>query len=141
MPIETIWANVFCKTRVWVTESGRKMKVLIADDSKFMRRMIRINVESLGHTVVAEAANGKEAVDGYIEHHPDIVFMDMVMPVMSGLDAIASIIEHDGDAKVIMCSSMGHASYVQEAIVRGASDFIVKPFNPEKIKEALRKLQ
>lgn len=116
------------------------MKILIADDSKFMRRMIRLNVESLGHTVVVEAENGVQAVEGYMQFQPDIVFIDMVMPVMDGLDAIVSILNFDRDAKIIMCSSMGHATYVQEAIVKGARDFIVKPFNPDKIKEALRKI-
>ncbi len=116
------------------------MKILIADDSKFMRRMIRLNVESLGHTVVVEAENGVQAVEGYMQFHPDVVFIDMVMPVMGGLDAIVSIISYDQDAKIIMCSSMGHATYVQEAIIKGARDFIVKPFNPNKIKEALSKI-
>ena len=133
---------------VWVfpapflyVESGRRMKILIADDSKFMRRLIRMNVESLGHTVVSEAENGKEAVDAYKENNPDVVFIDMVMPVMNGLEAIASIMEFDKSAKIIMCSSMGHATYVQEAILKGARDFIVKPFNPDKIKESLSKLK
>ncbi len=117
------------------------MKILIADDSKFMRRLIRLNVEQLGHTVVAEAENGVQAVEAYLEHHPDVVFIDMVMPVMGGLDAIVSIINYDKDAQIIMCSSMGHAIYVQEAIINGARDFIVKPFNPEKIKESLSKLE
>jgi len=117
------------------------MKILIADDSKFMRRLIRMNVESLGHTVVSEAENGKEAVDAYVADRPDVVFIDMVMPVMGGLEAITSIMEFDKDAKIVMCSSMGHATYVQEAIIRGAKDFIVKPFNPDKIKETLSKLK
>ena len=116
------------------------MKILIADDSKFMRRLIRLNVEKLGHTVIAEAENGVQAVEAYSEHRPDVVFIDMVMPIMGGLDAIVSIMNYDKNARVIMCSSMGHASYVREAIVKGARDFIVKPFNPEKIKEALSKI-
>ena len=106
-----------------------------------MRRLIRMNVESLGHTVVSEAENGKEAVDAYVADRPDVVFIDMVMPVMGGLEAITSIMEFDKDAKIVMCSSMGHATYVQEAIIRGAKDFIVKPFNPDKIKETLSKLK
>ena len=117
------------------------MKILIADDSKFMRHLIRLNVESLGHTVVAEAENGVQAVEGYYKHQPDVVFIDMIMPEMGGLDAIESIMNYDSDAKVIMCSSMGHASYIKEAIVKGARDFIVKPFNPQKIREVLGKLQ
>lgn len=106
-----------------------------------MRRLIRMNVESLGHTVIFEAENGKEAVEAYLEERPDVVFIDMVMPVMGGLEAIASIMEIDKSAKIVMCSSMGHATYVQEAILRGARDFIVKPFNPDKIKETLSKLK
>jgi len=116
------------------------MKILIADDSKFMRRLIRLNVERLGHVVVAEAEDGAIAVEAYRKHNPDVVFIDMVMPNMNGLEAISAIIEFDSSARVIMCSSMGHASYVHEAIVRGARDFIVKPFNPEKIKESLSKI-
>lgn len=124
----------------FIFESGRKMKILIADDSKFMRRLIRINVESLGHTVVAEAENGLQAVEGYFEHQPDVVFIDMVMPVMGGLEAIKEIMKNDKNAKIIMCSSMGHTTYIMEAILNGARDFIVKPFNPEKIKEAMTKI-
>lgn len=115
------------------------MKILIADDSKFMRGLLRVNVESLGHQVVAEAADGKQAIDAYMRHYPDLVFIDMVMPVMGGLEAIDAIMEIDSNAKIVMCSSMGHASYVKEAIIKGVRDFIVKPFSPDKIKDVLSK--
>ena len=116
------------------------MRILVADDSSFMRRIIRTNLEKLGHHVVAEASNGIEAVEKYQEFNPDVVFIDMVMPVMGGLDAIASIHNFNHDAIVIMCSSMGHTSFIKEAIMKGARDFIVKPFTFEKIEEALSKL-
>lgn len=115
------------------------MKVLIADDSKFMRGLIRSNVEAYGHEVVAEAENGKEAIEAYMRHYPDLVFIDMVMPVMGGLEAIVEIIAIDPNAHIVMCSSMGHATYVREAIQKGVQDFIVKPFSPDKMKEVLNK--
>ncbi len=116
------------------------MKILIADDSKFMRGLLRTNVEALGHEVIAEAENGQEAIDAYMRHYPDLVMIDMVMPVMGGLEAIDAIMAIDSNAKIVMCSSMGHASYVKEAIIKGVKDFIVKPFRPDKIKDVLSKI-
>ncbi len=114
------------------------VKVLIVDDAMFMRNMIAeiFNGKKYGeedYQVVAEAENGIEAVDMYKEHNPDIVTMDIVMPEMTGIEALKEIMSMDSDANVIMCSALGQDSLVMEALDAGAKDFIVKPFQPEKV--------
>jgi len=115
-------------------------KVLIVDDALFMRNMIREILEKAGFEVVGEAANGVEAVEKYKELRPDIVTMDIVMPVKNGIDAVREISQIDQEAKVVMCSALGQESLVMEAIEAGAKDFITKPFRPEKVVDVLRKL-
>ncbi len=114
------------------------VKVLIVDDAMFMRNMIaeifngkRYKEEE--YQVVAEAENGIEAVEKYKEHNPDIVTMDIVMPEMTGIEALKEIMGMDSGANVIMCSALGQDSLVMEALDAGAKDFIVKPFQPEKV--------
>jgi len=114
------------------------VKVLIVDDAMFMRNMIAeiFNGKKYGeedYQVVAEAENGIEAVDMYKEHNPDIVTMDIVMPEMTGIEALKEIMSMDSGANVIMCSALGQDSLVMEALDAGAKDFIVKPFQPEKV--------
>ncbi len=114
------------------------VKVLIVDDAMFMRNMIAeiFNGKKYGeedYQVVAEAENGIEAVDMYKEHNPDIVTMDIVMPEMTGIEALKEIMSIDSGANVIMCSALGQDSLVMEALDAGAKDFIVKPFQPEKV--------
>jgi two-component system chemotaxis response regulator CheY len=114
------------------------IKILIVDDAMFMRNMIAeiFNGKKHGNedfAVVAEAENGLEAVEKYKEHKPDIVTMDIVMPEMTGIEALKEIMEMDDDANVIMCSALGQDSLVMEALDAGAKDFIVKPFQPEKV--------
>lgn len=116
------------------------MKVLVVDDAMFMRKMIRSMLEKDGHTVVAEASNGKEAVSLYEKHRPDLVTMDITMPEMDGLTALKHIKEIDSKAVVIMCSAMGQQSVVLEGIKNGAQDFLVKPFNEQRVLESIRKL-
>lgn len=115
-------------------------KILIADDAAFMRMMLKNVLFAGGHTVVAEAASGREAVDLYDAHHPDLVTMDITMPEMDGLQALKAIRKSDPLAKVIMCSAMGQQDMVIEAIQSGAGSFIVKPFQKEKVLEEVAKL-
>ena len=114
------------------------VKVLIVDDAMFMRNMIAEifngkKYKEEDYQVVAEAENGIEAVEKYKEHDPDIVTMDIVMPEMTGIEALKEIMEIDSGANVIMCSALGQDSLVMEALDAGAKDFIVKPFQPEKV--------
>ncbi len=111
-------------------------KILVVDDAMFMRSRLRGLLEGAGHTVV-EAANGKEAVDTYSQERPELVLMDVTMPEMDGLEALKRIRQGTPGAKVIMCSALGQQSIVLEAIKAGAKDFIVKPFRPEKVLEAV----
>ena len=117
-----------------------KARVLIADDASFMRQMIREIIEPEGHEVVGEATNGIEAVELYGELQPDLVTMDIVMPKRSGIDAVKQILAADANACVVMCSALGQETLVMEALQAGAKDFIVKPFKPERVIEAITKV-
>jgi two-component system chemotaxis response regulator CheY len=114
-------------------------KVLIVDDAAFMRMMIKDILTKNGFEVVGEAENGARAVEKYQELHPDLTTMDIKMPEMDGITAVKQIKKIDPAAKVIMCSAMGQQSMVIEAIQSGARDFIVKPFQPDRVLEAIRK--
>lgn len=113
--------------------------VLIVDDALFMRMMIRDILGKDGFEIVAEAENGIEAVKKYAELRPDLVTMDIVMPEMDGIEAVRNILKIDPDARVLMCSAMGQQPLVVEALEAGAMDFIIKPFHPAKVVEAVRK--
>ncbi len=115
-------------------------RVLVADDASFMRQMIREIVESEGFEVCGEASDGIEAVDEFKKLHPDVVTMDIVMPLMSGIDAVRGIIALDPGARVVMCSALGQETLVAEAIQAGAKDFIVKPFKPDAVIETLKRV-
>jgi len=121
------------------------VKVLIVDDAMFMRNMIaeifngKMYKEE-DYQVVAEAENGIEAVEKYKEHNPDIVTMDIVMPEMTGIEALKEIMTSDSEANVIMCSALGQDSLVMEALDAGAKDFIVKPFQPEKVLDVVTRI-
>ena len=117
-----------------------KARVLIADDASFMRQMIREIIEPEGFEVVGEATDGVEAVEQYLQLHPDIVTMDIVMPKRSGIDAVKRIREQAPDACVVMCSALGQETLVMEALQAGARDFIVKPFKPENVIDTLQKV-
>ena len=121
------------------------IKVLIVDDAMFMRNMIAeiFNGKKFGDEefeVAAEAENGLEAVEKYKEHKPDIVTMDIVMPEMTGIEALKEIMNMDSGANVIMCSALGQDSLVMEALDAGAKDFIVKPFQPEKVLDVVMRI-
>lgn len=115
-------------------------KVLVVDDATFMRIKLRDILEKNGYEVVGEAANGIEAVDRYKELSPDIVTLDITMPEMDGIEALTQIKAFDDDATVVMCSAMGQQSMVMDAIRAGALDFIVKPFDTERVIKALDKI-
>ena len=115
-------------------------KVLIVDDANFMRVMLRDVLTAEGYEVVGEAKDGEEAVEQYKKLKPDLVTMDIVMPLKSGIDAVKEIIEFDRNAKIIMCSALGQEPLVVEAINAGAKDYIVKPFEPDKVIEMVKKV-
>ncbi len=114
-------------------------KVLIVDDAPFMRLLIRDAVQAAGFSVVGEAENGEEAIAKYLELKPDVVTMDLVMPVVSGIDGLKAIIKHDPKAKVIVISALDQKTELKEAIAAGAFDFIVKPFEAEIVGSAIRR--
>lgn len=116
------------------------LKVLITDDAAFMRMMIKDILSKNGFTVVGEAEDGLQAVAKYKEFQPDIVTMDITMPNMNGIDALREILKINPNAKVIMCSAMGQQGMVVESIQAGAKDFIVKPFQPDRVLEAIKKV-
>jgi two-component system chemotaxis response regulator CheY len=115
------------------------IKVLIVDDAAFMRMMIKDILTKNGFEVVGEAENGAKAVEKFQELRPDLTTMDITMPEMDGITAVKQIKKIDAGAKVIMCSAMGQQAMVIEAIQSGARDFIVKPFQPDRVLEAIRK--
>lgn len=114
--------------------------VLITDDTAFMRMTLRNVIEKNGYTVVGEAGDGEEAIALYKELKPDMVTMDITMPKMDGISAIKEIMKVDPDAKIIVCSAMGQKPMVIEALSAGAKDFLVKPFDAERVVESLRKI-
>jgi len=115
-------------------------RILVTDDAIFMRRMLSDILKQGGHEVVAEAANGKEAVEQYKKTKPDVVTMDIIMPEMGGIEAVKEIVSNDKDAKVLMVSAMGQQQLVVEAIQAGAKDFIVKPFEASRVLGAVERL-
>lgn len=114
--------------------------ILIVDDASFMRMMIKDIFTKDGYNVVGEAENGLIAVQKYKELKPDLVTMDITMPEMDGIQALKKILEITPDAKVVMCSAMGQQAMVIEAIQAGAKDFIVKPFQADRVLEATKKV-
>lgn len=107
-------------------------RILVADDAAFMRMRLSNLLTEAGHTVL-EATNGAEAVEQYRQQRPDLVLLDITMPVMDGLAAIEAIRGIDPQARIVVCSSLGQQSIVLKAIQSGARDFIVKPFQPDRV--------
>lgn len=114
-------------------------KILIVDDAAFMRMMIKDILTKNGFDVVGEAADGAQAVEKYKETTPDLVTMDITMPEMDGIAALKAIKQINPNAKIIMCSAMGQQAMVIDAIQAGAKDFIVKPFQADRVIEAISK--
>ena len=115
-------------------------KILICDDAAFMRMMIKDILTKNGYVIAGEAENGKIAVEKYAEVKPDLVLLDITMPEMDGIQALKKIREADPNAVVVMCSAMGQQAMVIEAIQSGAKDFIVKPFQADRVLEAVKKV-
>ncbi|WP_188454379.1 response regulator [Virgibacillus oceani] len=113
--------------------------ILIVDDAAFMRMMIKDILSKNGFDVVGEAQDGAQAVEKYKELKPDLVTMDITMPEMDGITALKQIKEMNSEAKIIMCSAMGQQAMVIDAIQAGAKDFIVKPFQADRVIEAIQK--
>ena len=115
-------------------------RVLVCDDAIFMRTMISDILSGAGYEVVGEAETGLQAIQRYRELKPDLVTMDIVMPDMGGIDAVREIVKDDANAKILMCSAMGQQALVVEAIQAGAKDFVVKPFQPSRVLEAVQRV-
>lgn len=115
-------------------------RVLITDDALFMRVTLKNILTKNGYDIAGEAENGRESVELYKALKPDLVTMDITMPEMDGITAVREIRHFDSNAKVIMCTAMGQKNMIMEAVRAGAKDFIVKPFQPEKVLESVQKL-
>lgn len=115
-------------------------RILLVDDAKFMRTMLKNILVQNGYEIAGEAENGELGYEKYMELHPDIVTMDITMPECSGVEGLKRIISYDPDARVIMCSAMGQQAMVMDAMKAGAKDFIVKPFQKDRVLEALARM-
>jgi len=116
------------------------LRILIVDDALFMRNMLKEIFVKAGWEVVGEAGNGVEAVEKYQELNPDLVTMDIVMPLKSGIEALQEITDNFPEARVVMCSALGQESLVLEAVQAGARDFVVKPFQESRVLEVVRRV-
>ena len=114
-------------------------RVLVVDDAAFMRKVVSDALASGGHEVVGEAGNGTESVQQYQALSPELVTLDITMPEKDGLEALGEIISLDPGARVLMCSALGQESKVIESIQKGAKDFVVKPFQPDRVLDAIGK--
>lgn len=114
-------------------------RILITDDALFMRVTLKNILTKNGYEIAGEASNGRESIEMYRSIQPDLVTMDITMPEMDGISAVKGIRQIDPDAKIIMCSAMGQKNMVMEAVAAGAKDFIIKPFQPEKVLESVQK--
>lgn len=115
-------------------------RILIVDDAAFMRMMVKEILTKNGYEVAGEAENGQKAIEKYKELTPDLVIMDITMPEIDGIEAVKQIKQGDPNAKIVMCSAMGQQAMVIEAIQAGARDFIVKPFQADRVLEAVKKV-
>jgi two-component system chemotaxis response regulator CheY len=115
-------------------------RALVVDDAIFMRMMVGDILKKGGFEIAGEAGSGREAVERYKELHPDLVVMDVIMPDMSGIEAVKEIIKIDPNARILMCSAMGQQALVVEAIQAGARDYVVKPFQPSRVLEAAQRV-
>ena len=114
--------------------------VLVCDDAIFMRTMISDILAQAGYEIVGEAETGAQAVERYRQLKPDLVTMDIVMPDLGGIEAVREIVKFDPSARILMCSAMGQQALVVEAIQAGARDFVVKPFQPSRVLEAVQRV-
>lgn len=117
------------------------LKVLVCDDSILIRKQLRECLLGCGCTEVLEASDGQNAIDMFKQNKPDLVFMDIVMPVKGGIEAVAEILEFDSNAKVVMASSSGTKTHLKKALEAGAYEFIQKPFQESQIRTILDNLK
>jgi two-component system chemotaxis response regulator CheY len=115
-------------------------KIMLVDDAAFMRMMIKDTLKKNGFTDIVEAGNGEQAVATFQVEKPDLILLDITMPVMDGLEALKKLKELDSSVQVVMCSAMGQESMVVDALKLGAKDFIVKPFKPDRIMKTVNSL-
>jgi two-component system, chemotaxis family, chemotaxis protein CheY len=120
--------------------ANAEISVMIVDDSLFMRNMLRTMLETSGYTVIAEAVDGIEALAKYQELRPRLTFMDITMPLKSGIEATKEILALDKNAKVVMCSSIGHEDLIRAALETGARDVVFKPYKNEQLHEVLQRI-
>jgi two-component system, chemotaxis family, chemotaxis protein CheY len=121
-------------------EEYRMANILVVDDAAFMRTMIKDILIKGGYNIIGEAVNGIDSIEKYSILKPDLVMMDITMPEMEGIEALRRIKQNDPIAKIIMCSALGKQLIVVEAIQAGAKDFLVKPFQPERVLETINKV-
>jgi two-component system chemotaxis response regulator CheY len=114
-------------------------RVLVVDDAVFMRKVVSDALLKGGHEIIGEAANGQEAIERFQELKPEVMTLDITMPEKDGLAALKEIIAMDPQARIVMCSALGQESKVLEAIKAGAKDFVVKPFQPDRVLSAIEK--
>lgn len=116
-------------------------RILIVDDASFMRMMLRNILTSHGYEIAGEAENGIKAIEKFQALKPDILLVDLIMPEMGGIEAVKKIVAMDPSARIIICSAMGQQALVVEAMQAGARDFIIKPFQPTNVIEAVQKIE
>ncbi len=116
------------------------LNIVVVDDSTIIRKVLTIELEKLGHSIVAQAKNGKEAIELYKKHIPDLMTMDITMPIKNGVEALREIRKLYKDAKIIMITSHGEERLVMDAISSGAKGYILKPITAEKIETVVDKL-
>ena len=116
------------------------LNIMVVDDSLIIRRTLTTQLEEMGHKVVAQAKSGKEAIELYKQYLPDLVTMDITMPIMSGIDALKEIKKSYKDAKIIMVTSHGEEKLVMDAIKSGAKGYILKPITEEKLSDVIKKV-
>lgn len=132
---------MLCSGRSWRPKGGRvSQTVLVCDDAIFMRTMISDILAQAGYEIVGEAETGAQAIERYKQLKPDLVTMDIVMPDLGGIEAVREIVKFDPSARILMCSAMGQQALVVEAIQAGARDFVVKPFQPSRVLEAVQRV-
>jgi len=116
---------------------GSPFRFIVTDDSQFMRKQVVRIIQQIGGEVVGEAENGEQAVQMYQQFQPDLVTMDITMPVMNGVEALTKIMEIDKNALVVMVTAIGHETIVKQSIMLGSKHFVVKPFKPTDVSQTL----